>query len=178
MSQVARSILNPPVPFPLPVKIAVFPKLAPVRLEFPRPRVADLRAAVSAQLDALQWTPLRDQRVAVTAGSRGIRDIVPVLAATVAWLRQRGADPIVVAAMGSHGGATSEGQRSLLTHLGLTPQTVGASIVTDMDTVELGRTPEGLRAYCDRTAASCDAILIVNRVKRTPPLRNPLAVGC
>lgn len=151
--------------------------MAPVRVTFPRPRVADLRAAVRGQLDALRLGEIRDRRVALTAGSRGIRDIVPVLAATVAWLRERGAEPIVVAAMGSHGGATEQGQRALLSHLGITPDSVGAVIMTDMDTAELGRTPDGLIVYCDRNAAACDGLLVVNRIKPHTAFAEPFGSG-
>ncbi len=151
--------------------------MAPVRVTFPRPRVADLRAAVRGQLDALRLGDLRGRRVALTAGSRGIRDIVPVLSATAAWLRERGAEPIVVAAMGSHGGATAAGQRALLAHLGITPDSVGAPIMTDMDTVELGRTPDGLTVYCDRNAAACDGLLVVNRIKPHTAFADPFGSG-
>jgi len=170
-------MLHPPAPFPFPVRISAFPKMAPIRVTFPRPRVTDVRAAVCTQLDGLRLPDLRGRRVAVTAGSRGIRDIVPVLSAVVAWLRERGADPVLVAAMGSHGGATSDGQRALLAHLGITPASVGAPLLTDMEAVELGRTPDGLVAYCDRNAASCDGILVVNRIKPHTAFAEPFGSG-
>lgn len=171
------SIVNPPAPFPFPVRIGAFPKMAPVRLTFPRPRVGDVRTAVRAQLEALHLPDLAGRRVAVTAGSRGIRDIVPVLSAAVSWLQERGAAPVLIAAMGSHGGASSDGQRALLAHLGVTAASVGAPLLTDMETVELGRTPEGLVAYCDRNAASCDGILVVNRVKPHTAFAEPIGSG-
>ncbi len=152
--------------------------MAPAHLTFPRPRVADVPAAVRDQLDALPLPDLRGKRVALPAGSRGIRDIVPVLATSVAWLRERGAEPILVAAMGSHGGATSDGQRALLAHLGITSESVGgAPVLTEMDTVELGRTPDGLMVYCDRTAAACDGLLVVNRVKPHTAFAEPFGSG-
>ena len=79
--------------------------------------------------------------------------------------------------MGSHGGATSEGQRKLLAHLGITEETIGAPILTDMDVVELGRTPSGLIAYCDRNAAECDGILVINRVKPHTGFAEPFGSG-
>lgn len=151
--------------------------MAPVRLTFPRPRVGDVRTAVRAQLEALHLPDLAGRRVAVTAGSRGIRDIVPVLSAAVSWLQERGVAPVLIAAMGSHGGASSDGQRALLAHLGVTAASVGAPLLTDMETVELGRTPEGLVAYCDRNAASCDGILVVNRVKPHTAFAEPIGSG-
>lgn len=79
--------------------------------------------------------------------------------------------------MGSHGGATPEGQRSLLAHLGITEQSMGVPILTDMDVVELGRTPSGLVAYCDRNAAECDGILVVNRIKPHTGFSEPFGSG-
>lgn len=166
-----------PDPFPLPVRPSAFPRLAQVRVTFPRPRVADVPAAVREHLARLPLPTLAGRRIAITAGSRGIGDIVPALATVVAVLRERGAVPVVVAAMGSHGGATGEGQRRLLSHLGITPDSVGAPIVSDMDAIELGRTPQGLIAYCDRHAAGCDAILVVNRVKPHTAFAEPFGSG-
>jgi len=177
VTQVHRTVLNPPTPFPLPIRITTFPRMAPVRIAFPRPRVDDVHTAVRQQLEALRLPDLQGKRVALTVGSRGIRDIVPVLAAAVAWLRERAAEPVLIAAMGSHGGATSAGQRALLAHLGIVPEAVGASIVTDTETVELGRTPDGLHVYCDRNAASCDAMLIVNRIKPHTAFAEPFGSG-
>ena len=164
-------------PFPLPVRPEKLPRLARVRVTFPRPRIPDVAGEVRAQLDSLRLPDLHGRRIAITAGSRGIRDIVSVLAVAVAWLRERGAEPVIVAAMGSHGGATSEGQRSLLAHLGITEASVGAPIHTEMDIVELARTPDGLIAYCDRIAAGCDAILVVNRIKPHTGFAEPIGSG-
>jgi hypothetical protein len=166
-----------PAPFPLPVRPERLPRLARVRVTFPRPRVHDIAREVNSQLDTLGLPILRGKRVAVTAGSRGIRDIVSVLAAAVSWLRERGAEPLVVAAMGSHGGATSEGQRSVLVHLGITESSVGAPIHSEMEVAELARTAGGLTAYCDRAAAACDAILVINRVKPHTGFAEPFGSG-
>ncbi|MGH2395992.1 MAG: lactate racemase domain-containing protein, partial [bacterium] len=170
-------ITSIPTPFPLPVRPEKLPRMAKVRVTYPRPRVTDIAREVRAQLDALGLPNLRGKRIAVTAGSRGIRDIVAVLAAAVAWLRERGAEPVVVAAMGSHGGATSEGQRSLLAHLGITEASVGAPIHSEMEVVELARTTDGLTVYCDRVSAACDAVLVVNRIKPHTGFAEPFGSG-
>jgi Domain of unknown function (DUF362) len=155
------------------------PRMSRVHQRFPRPRVDDVAAAVRAELGRLD---LRARvrtggRIAVTAGSRGIRDIVPILRAVVEVVGEAGAEPLLVAAMGSHGGGTEEGQRRLLEHLGVTPQSVGAPIATSMETVELGRTPSGFVAYCDRHAAACDGILVVNRLKPHTAFGAPFGSG-
>jgi Lactate racemase N-terminal domain len=155
------------------------PPMLRVRQTFPRPRVSDVPAAVH---EALLRVRLHDcirpgMRVAVTAGSRGIRDLVAVLQAVVREVRAAGGDPLLVGAMGSHGGGTEEGQRRLLAHLGVTSESVGAPLRTSMETVDLGRTPGGLTAYCGRIAASCDRILIVNRIKPHTGFREPFGSG-
>jgi hypothetical protein len=155
------------------------PRMARVHQRFPRPRVGDVAAAVRAELGRLDLRArIRPgSRIAVTAGSRGIRDIVPILRAAVDGLREAGAEPLLVAAMGSHGGGTEEGQRRLLQHLGVTPESIGAPLATSMETVELGRTPNGFVAYCDRNAAACDGILAVNRLKPHTAFGTPFGSG-
>jgi hypothetical protein len=155
------------------------PRMARVHQRFPRPRVENVAAAVRAEFRRLDLAArIRPgSRIAVTAGSRGIRDIVPILRATVEVLRAVGAEPLLVAAMGSHGGGTEEGQRRLLQHLGVTPESIGVPLATSMETVELGRTPNGFVAYCDRNAAGCDGILAVNRLKPHTAFGTPFGSG-
>jgi hypothetical protein len=144
---------------------APFPRLLPVRQKFEAPQVADVAAATR---DALE--PLRDRispgmTIAVTAGSRGIHDKPEVLRATGAWLRSVGAEPFIVPAMGSHGGATAEGQIEMLSSLGVTEESMGMPIKATMDTVDLGRVEDGPAAHLDANAAGADGIIAVNRVK-------------
>jgi len=164
---------------------AALPRMVRVRQHFPRPRVDDTPGAVR---DALRRLDLRSRlpalaggrpgaRVAITAGSRGIRDIVPVLRAAADAIRDAGGEPLLVGAMGTHGGGTEEGQRRLLAHLGIRADAVGAPLSTSMETVELGRTPSGFTAYCDRQAASCDGILVVNRIKPHTGFSRPFGSG-
>jgi hypothetical protein len=155
------------------------PRMARVHQQFPRPRVEDVPGAVRGALRRLDLA-LRMRpgfRVAITAGSRGIRDIAPILRVVVEEVRRGGGDPLLVAAMGSHGGGTEEGQRRLLAHLGITPEAMGAPVSASMDTVDLGRTPVGHTAYCDRIAASCDGILVVNRIKPHTGFSHPFGSG-
>jgi hypothetical protein len=155
------------------------PGMARVHQRFRRPRLEDVPAAVRAELRRLNLAARirKGSRIAVTAGSRGIRDIAPILRATVDEIRAAGGDPLLVAAMGSHGGGTDEGQRRLLHHLGITPESVGAPLATSMETVELGRTPGGFVAYCDRNAAAADGILAVNRIKPHTGFSTPFGSG-
>ena len=117
--------------------------------------------------------------VAITAGSRGIAEI-PLVIRTVAEVVRDvcpGAQPFVVPAMGSHGGATVEGQRHVLAEYGITEQNVGAPIRATMDTVELGRLPGGASVYFDAYAAAADATIVVNRVKAHTAFRGDIESG-
>jgi hypothetical protein len=104
------------------------------------------------------------QTVLITAGSRGVGCMVDVLRATAAAVKARGGRPVVLPAMGSHGGGTAAGQIEVLTHLGQTPETLGAPIHDRMEPVQIGEA-EGCPVYADRAAVEADHILIVNRVK-------------
>jgi len=143
------------------------PRLRAVTQRFPRPRHPDVYAGAyteaAAQLRAIGAQP--GARVAIGVGSRGIRDIVPVVAATVAACRDAGLEPFVVPAMGSHGGGTADGQRAVLDHLGVTEASVGAPIVSGVDVAQIGVTHWGMPVYFDRTALEADFIVPVNRVK-------------
>jgi hypothetical protein len=105
-------------------------------------------------------------RVAVTAGSRGIARIDEILRGACDAVRDAGATPFLVAAMGSHGGGTGDGQRAMLAHLGVSERSTGAPIESAMDVVEVGTTAaHGIAVACDARAAAADAIVVVGRVK-------------
>jgi hypothetical protein len=104
--------------------------------------------------------------VAVGAGSRGIANIAEIVRGTVEGLRDRGYEPFVFPAMGSHGGATAEGQRDQLASYGMTGDALGCEIRSSMEVVEVGETPDrGVTLYADANAVAADAIVPVNRVK-------------
>ena len=107
----------------------------------------------------------RGAQVAITAGSRGIANGTALLRGLATAVKNAGGEPFLVPAMGSHGGGTADGQRAMLVSLGITPESIGAPIVSEMDVVELGTTPSGIRVYCDARAARADAIVVANRVK-------------
>ena len=104
-------------------------------------------------------------RVAITAGSRGITDLVPVLRAVAERLSARGCDPFLVPCMGSHGGATPEGQLQVLRSLGVTETSVGAPVVSSLDVVELGVNSFGSPVFVARDLVAADATIVVNRIK-------------
>ena len=141
--------------------------------------VADIGAAVDEALArSRQLADLRrGASVAVAVGSRGIAHIPKVVAAAVRHLRQRGFEPFIVPAMGSHGGATAEGQAGVLAHLGVTEASVGAPIRATMETAEYGATLHGIPSRFDKNAAEADAVLCINRVKSHTSFDRPIESG-
>lgn len=143
------------------------PPLARVRQAIPQPQVADVPGTVRRLIveSRLRERVPAGGRVAVGVGSRGITCIPVVARAAVDALKELGFRPFIVAAMGSHGGATPEGQRELLAGYGITPEAMGVEVRTEMDTVVLGTSPVGLPIYFDRNAQGADGIVLLNRVK-------------
>jgi hypothetical protein len=153
--------------------------MARVRQELPDEHIEDVAGAVR---DALAAGGLRErvkpgQRVAITAGSRGIANIQLVIRTVVEELRGVGAEPFVVPAMGSHGGATVEGQRAVLAEYGITEAEVGAPILATMDTHTVGHLDDGTPCYMDRHAWQGDAVVIIGRVKAHTAFRADIESG-
>lgn len=104
-------------------------------------------------------------KVAVAVGSRGITGISQIVKITIDYLKELGASPFIVSAMGSHGGGTKEGQREVLASYGITEETMGVPVVTDTDTVDLGARKNGQHVWFDRAAYQADLIVPINRIK-------------
>jgi hypothetical protein len=156
----------------------VIPQVTPVRRVLSDvPTEPDPYAAAQAALAPLAASVTPGARIAVTAGSRGIHDLVPVVRAAVDWLRSVGAEPFVVPAMGSHGGATAEGQVEVLAGLGITEASVGCPIEATMETVIVGKLDDGTAVHHDAIAASADGVLLVNRIKPHTDFRGPVESG-
>ncbi len=141
------------------------PMLYPATVRFADDALDDVAAAVTSALDAGGLRVSRGDRIAVAAGSRGIAAIDVIVRAAVTWLRDHGAHPFIVPAMGSHGGASAEGQAAVLASYGITEQTVGAPVRSSMETVRLDSGELDLELFMDRHAAESDGVLLVNRVK-------------
>lgn len=155
------------------------PRWAPVRQTLDDTDIGDIRQAVAAQFQraGVGERILPGQRVALTAGSRGIDRIDQVLQACVAEVRARGAEPFIVPAMGSHGGATAEGQRELIAHYGITEETMGCPILSSMETVHLGYVENDVPVWIDKNAYGADAVIPVGRVKPHTDFRGPIESG-
>jgi hypothetical protein len=144
-----------------------FPPIARVRQSIPQPKVADVAGTVKKLIleSRLRERVPAGGTIAVGVGSRGITAIPTVARAAVDALKQMGFKPFIVAAMGSHGGATAEGQRELLAGYGITPEAMGVPVRSDMETLVVGTNPVGLPIYIDKNAYEADGIVLLNRVK-------------
>ncbi|NLC57079.1 MAG: DUF362 domain-containing protein [Armatimonadetes bacterium] len=144
-----------------------WPPVWEVRQQFAMVAVEDVAATARAALAALDATcrPRPGDRVAITAGSRGIDRIAVLLRAVADHVRACGAEPFLLAAMGSHGGGTAAGQRAVLAGYALTPEVVGCPVEAATEAREIGCTPEGVPVMCSRPACEADGIILVNRVK-------------
>jgi len=143
------------------------PRMAAIRQKFEDNAIRDIPAAVAAEMarPEIAATIRPGMSLAITAGSRGIANIVTILREIVSAVRARGAHPFVIPAMGSHGGATDEGQRLLLEGYGIMEQSVGAPIRATMETRVIGTTDDGLPVHMDRFAAEADGTIVVGRIK-------------
>lgn len=148
---------------------------------FPRPVIKpeDIPAVVNEQLSK---EPFRSKlkpgmQVAITAGSRGIANVAVITKAVAGFVRSCGAVPFIVPAMGSHGGATAEGQLEVLESYGITPETMGCEIRSSMEVVELGVSDTGMPVYLDKNAYESDGIIVSCRLKPHNAFRGPYESG-
>jgi hypothetical protein len=144
-----------------------YPQVFRLRQKFDSPRVADIPSAVHNQLARMDLgrNVRPGQSVAVTGGSRGVANVAIILRAIVDYLKGLGAQPFIVPAMGSHGGATTQGQQEVLHSYGITEASLGCPIRAGMETVVVCRAAEGFPVHFDRHAFEADHVVVCNRVK-------------
>lgn len=155
------------------------PKMAKVKQHFDDTKVENLEQVLKEKLkqDHIQQKVKPGMEIAIAVGSRGMDRLVDITAATVQYLKDLGATPFIVPSMGSHGGATAEGQREVLAHLGVTEESVKAEIRSSMEVVKLGELPNGLPVYIDKYASKADGIVVINRIKPHTAFRGPVESG-
>ncbi|HPZ15110.1 MAG TPA: hypothetical protein PLX25_00460 [Sphaerochaeta sp.] len=156
------------------------PRFARVRQIFDAPGPIDVTRSLVGQLaDDRWWGALKPgESVAIAVGSRGIDSQVEAVRTLVAEIRGRGGVPFIVPAMGSHAGATAEGQMAMLHALGFTEEHVGCPIRSSMETVQLGRAGEDdLPVLTDRIAHEADHLVLINRIKEHVCFRGPYESG-
>ncbi|GHV92089.1 hypothetical protein AGMMS50268_25920 [Spirochaetia bacterium] len=118
-----------------------------------------------------------DMRVAITCGSRGLANIALIIKSIAEFVKSKNARPFVVPAMGSHGGATAEGQKALIGRYGVTESYIGCPILSSMETVVIGTSDEGHKVRLDRNAAESDAIIVAGRIKPHTDFRGEYESG-
>ena len=144
-----------------------YPEIFRIRQKFDRPVVEDIPSEVASELSRLnlETTIQPGQSVAITAGSRGIANIHIIIKSIVDHLKGLGAEPFVVPAMGSHGGATAEGQQGIVEGYGITEDYVGCPIRSSMETVIVCDAKEGFPVHFDKNAYGADHVVVCGRVK-------------
>lgn len=155
------------------------PRFAKVRYHKEQPRIEDISSAVQAVFDKLgsENRIKKGMRIAVTAGSRQISDYAVILRGILNELKKLGAEPFLVPAMGSHGGATAQGQINVLKEYGVTEESMGVPINSSMETVSLGIAKNGMEVRMDRFAYEADGIVLFNRIKAHTGFRGEIESG-
>jgi len=143
------------------------PRMVPIRQKFPGPEIKDIGDEIKRLFskDDRVKKIKKGSRIAITAGSRGINSIDRIIHALVKEIQALGARPFIVPAMGSHGGATAEGQRKVLAEYKITEETMGVPVQSSMETEKIGQLANGVPVYLDKTALGSDGIVVVSRVK-------------
>lgn len=146
------------------------PTLYPVLRSTPDDALTDPEQAAFAAMEraGLGARVQPGHSVALGVGSRGLAAVDRLVRGVVSWFRQRGAHPFIIPCMGSHGGATAEGQTVVLADLGITPERMGCPVRSGLEVVHLGTTSAGLSVYLDALADAADSVFVINRVKPHP----------
>jgi hypothetical protein len=156
-----------------------FPKIVKVKQEFDEEHIVDVPGYLCERLQSLNgFQDIRPgQRVAVAAGSRAISSIDIVIRTVIEMVKERGAQPFIVPAMGSHGGATAEGQQKVLETLGITEEKMGCPILSSMEVVQIGKLFDERPVYLDKNADAADGIILINRIKAHTSFRGKYESG-
>ena len=155
------------------------PRMVKVRQTFERPVINDVIGELKTKLSAKNiFAKIQPgQTIAIACGSRGISNLPAMVKLLVESIKQAGGQPFLVPAMGSHGGATAEGQRDMLIGLGYTEEFIGAPIRSSMETVQVGISENGHPVYFDKNAFEADGTIIINRIKPHTAFRGPVESG-
>ena len=159
--------------------IDLMPKMMEVRRHTPRSKALDFRYTVPERMirSGSLGKVAPGMRIAVGVGSRGISNLAEVVKAVLQVLKDKGAKPFIVPAMGSHGGATPDGQEKVLAQYGITRKAMGVPFETSMEVVTIGRRPDGGEVVFSAAAAEANGIVVINRVKPHTDFRGELGSG-
>lgn len=143
------------------------PKMIKIRQNFNSDKVEDISATMKSEAKRIGISNIISpgQRIAITAGSRGISNYAKIIGTCVEIVKSAGAEPFIVPAMGSHGGATAEGQIEILESVGITEESVGAPILSSMDVARIATTDDDRPVFIDKIAHEADGIIVLHRIK-------------
>jgi hypothetical protein len=154
-----------------------FPRILRVQQNFPASPPLDLAATLTREFEKARPQIKPRARIAVAVGSRGITNLSRIVSSVLEVLRGAGAEPFIVPAMGSHGGATPEGQTEILGTYGITETAMKTPIRASMETRQLSVTEEGAPVFCSQEALSADGIVLINRIKPHTDFSGTLGSG-
>lgn len=156
-----------------------FPKVAKIRQKFEVESITDVSKVIEEQFQTVEANQKikPGMEIAITVGSRGIANIDLIVKSIAEEIKKRGATPFIIPAMGSHGGATAEGQVEVLEGLNVTEETTGCEIRSSMEVVEIGETSAGIPVYIDKHAYHADGIIVMNRVKPHTDFKKDIESG-
>ncbi|MGB9858934.1 MAG: lactate racemase domain-containing protein [Moorellaceae bacterium] len=157
----------------------VLPQMYRVKQHFPDLALPDIPGKIREEMSKTQIGEkvAGGKRVAIAVGSRGINNIALIVKSVVEEVKNYGGRPFIVPAMGSHGGATAEGQKQVLESYGITEEYTGAPIISSMEVVSLGKTDQGVEVFMDKQAYGADAIIAINRIKLHTDFRGEIESG-
>lgn len=142
------------------------PKMIRIKQKFNDDMIEDIESKIKEEIkNKICLSDLKGKRIAITAGSRGIKEIDKITLCVIKELKEAGAKPFIVPAMGSHGGATAEGQKEFIANYNITEETMGVKIISSMETVLIDTLEDGIPIYCDRNAYESDGIVVINKIK-------------
>lgn len=155
------------------------PRMAAVRQVFDSDHIEDIPGEMRRELsrEAVRAEIRPGMRIAITAGSRGIDHLAVIIRELVSFLKEQGALPFVIPAMGSHGGATAEGQLAIVHEYGVTEEFVGCPVLATMEVVKIGELDDGRPIFINRLAAEADGIISLNRIKAHTAFRGSYESG-
>lgn len=139
--------------------------LTKIKQNFSNECLADVKGKCAEELLRLGHFIKPGNRIGIAIGSRGIKDLLLLVQETVEFIRKKEAFPFIVPSMGSHGGATDEGQREVLAGYGISEETLGVKILSSMEVAELPRGDSPVPVYMDRNAFGSDGVILINRIK-------------
>lgn len=155
------------------------PKFVRIRQHFDAVKIENIEEVINAQFqkDSIKDLVKEGQTIGITVGSRGIANLKHIVRIVCNNIKAKGATPIIIPSMGSHGGAVAEGQAKIVRSLGVTEQYVGAEIRASMEVIQLGTTDIGLPVYYDKIASELDGVIVLGRIKAHTDLDGDIESG-